>query len=102
MLHFYLGGDGYYMDDNTTIYRIRNVQNGFADHQFDFQYLPWPLNSLDFNPIEKTWDMVERRLLPSNLQELEICTANAWYSLDVNELQSHVDWVLKRCLKLSV
>ena len=101
MLHFYPNDDGYFMDDNAPMHRARIVQNWFAEHQSDFQHLSWPQHSPNLNPIENVWDMVERcirkhSLLPSNLQDLKSCIANAWYSLDVNALQKHVDSMLKR------
>ena len=88
MLHYYPDGDGYFMDDNAPIHRARSVQNWFAEHQPDFQHLSWPTHIPDLNPIENVWGTVERRIrqfspLPSNLQDLKNCIANAWYSLDV-------------------
>ena len=82
MLHFYRDGDGYFMNDITPIHRARSIQNWLAEYQFDFQHLSWPPDSPDLNPIENVWDMVERRirqhsLLPSNLQDLKSCIANA-------------------------
>ncbi|GFU31230.1 hypothetical protein TNCV_1742241 [Trichonephila clavipes] len=75
-------------------HRARSIQNCFTEHQSDFQYFLWPPHSPDLNPIENVRDMVERLILqhsplPSNLQDLKSCIANAWYSLDVNALQKH-------------
>ena len=51
-------------------------------------------------PIKNVWDIVERRIrkhspLPSNLQDIKSCIANAWYSLDVNAIQKLVDSIPK-------
>ncbi|GFT51910.1 uncharacterized protein TNCV_1226291 [Trichonephila clavipes] len=72
-----------------------------AELQSDFQHLPWKQHSLDLNALENVWDVVKRRYrqnspLPSNLQDLKSCIVNAWYSLEVNALQKHVDWMTKR------
>ena len=101
MLHFYSEGDEYFMDDNATIHRARIVRDWFNEHQSDFQQLPWPPQSPELYPIENVWDMLERRIrqqspLPSNLQDLKVCVANAWYSLDINALQKHVESIPSR------
>ena len=91
----------YFMDDNVPVHQARSVQNWFAEHQSDFQHFFWPPHSPDLNLIENMWDMLESRIrqhspLPSNLQDLKSCMANAWYSLNVNALQKLVDSMPKR------
>ncbi|GFU16927.1 transposable element Tcb2 transposase [Trichonephila clavipes] len=96
MLHFYLDGNRYFMDDSATTHPAQSVQNWFAEHRSDFQHLPLPQHSPNLNPIENVWDMVEKCIqqhspLQSNSQDLKACIANEWYSLDVNALHKHVD-----------
>ncbi|GFT43260.1 hypothetical protein TNCV_2521061 [Trichonephila clavipes] len=52
ILYDYPDGYGYFMDDIGTIYRVRSVQNRFAEHQSDFQHFPWPSRNPDLNPME--------------------------------------------------
>ncbi|GFV43062.1 uncharacterized protein TNCV_1458911 [Trichonephila clavipes] len=40
MLHFYPDGEGYFMEDNATMYRARSVQDWFAEHHSDLQHFP--------------------------------------------------------------
>ncbi|GFV24974.1 transposable element Tc3 transposase [Trichonephila clavipes] len=106
ILPFYTDGDRYFKDDNaTTIHHARSAQKWFAEHQSDFQYLPWPPHNPDFNPIENVRDMVERHFrqhstLQSNLQNLKSSKANTWYFLVVNALQKHVDSMPKQLKQL--
>ncbi|GFU52655.1 hypothetical protein TNCV_3134911 [Trichonephila clavipes] len=85
-------------DTSWTIMQLYIVpevfKNWFAEHQSDFQHLPCPPHRPYLRPIENMWDMAERRIrqhspLPSNLQNLKSCIANAWYSLDINALVKH-------------
>ncbi|GFW48930.1 hypothetical protein TNCV_3901281 [Trichonephila clavipes] len=75
ILAFYPDGDGLFMKGNAIIHRLRNVQKRFAEHQSDFQHLPWPPHSPDLSPGENVWELEERcipqqTLLPSILQDL--------------------------------
>ncbi|GFW57611.1 hypothetical protein TNCV_2925301 [Trichonephila clavipes] len=81
------------MDDNATIYRARSVQNWLVEHQSDFQHLPWSPPSPNLNLIENVWDTGKTHIrqhssLPTNLQDLKSCIANAWYSSEA--LHKHV------------
>ncbi|GFX03686.1 hypothetical protein TNCV_2112581 [Trichonephila clavipes] len=76
-------GDRCVMDDNTTIYHARNVQNWLAIHHSDFQHLPWLPHISDLNLIENVFKYGRKThprqhySLRSNLQDLKHYIANA-------------------------
>ena len=63
------------MHDNDPKHTSGSVKDWLKGKRI--QTLPWPLYSLDFNPIENLWDELERRVKkkkhqPKNITQLEL------------------------------
>ena len=59
--------------DNATSHTARSVRDFKQDR--NVSVLPWPAKSLDLNPIDHVWDLLDRRVRtrdipPRNIREL--------------------------------
>jgi transposase len=65
--------------------------------------LPWPAKSLDLNPIEHVWDLLDRRVRaraipPRNVQELAGAFVEEWGNTSQQELTNLVQSMRRRCI----
>ena len=63
----------------------------------------WPSNSLDVNPVENLWAIIERRIekrKPGNIEELNNFLHEEWNNIDINLLSHLVNSMKTRCLAL--
>ena len=63
----------------------------------------WPSNSLDVNPVENLWAIIERRIekrKPGNIEELNNFLHEEWNNIDTNLLSHLVNSMKTRCLAL--
>ncbi len=78
MTTVYSSSDEYFQQDNAPCHKAQIISDWFLEHDNEFTLLKWPPQSLDLNPIEHLWDVVEREIRimdvqPTNL--LQLCDA---------------------------
>lgn len=64
------------------------------------QFMEWPPQSPDINPIELLWDELDRQvrtMRPTSKSHMWECLKRAWYSLDVKKLQKLVERLPRIC-----
>ena len=64
--------------------------------------LPWPAKSLDLNPIEHVWDLLDQRVRartipPRNVWELAGALVEEWANISEQELANLVLSMRRRC-----
>jgi transposase len=64
--------------------------------------LPWPTKSLDLNPIEHIWDLLDRRVRtraipPRNVWELAGALVEEWGNISQQELANLVQSMRRSC-----
>ncbi len=62
MTNVYPSSDGYFQQDNAPFHKVKILSDWFLEHENEFTLLKWPPQSLDLNPIEHLWDVVEREI----------------------------------------
>jgi len=66
--------------------KLESFQIDFLNMTNEFTVLKWPPQSLDLNPIEHLWDVVERELrtldvYPTNLHQLQDAILSMWANI---------------------
>jgi len=67
------------------------------------EVIDWSSNSLDINPVENLWAIIERRIekrKPGNIEELNNFLHEEWNNIDINLLSHLVNSMKTRCLAL--
>ena len=64
--------------------------------------LLWPAKSLDLNPIEHVWDLLDRRLRaraipPRNVRDLAGALVEEWGNISQQELANLLQSIRRRC-----
>ncbi|GBN09766.1 hypothetical protein AVEN_84553-1 [Araneus ventricosus] len=85
-----------FQDDNSTVYLAGRICDLFHEQSHTLLHLDLPAKSLDLNPIENLWDMLEQRVKlrnqhPRNLVDLRDQILSEWLKLDETWLQNLVD-----------
>uniref|UniRef100_A0AAZ3QEQ4 Tc1-like transposase DDE domain-containing protein n=1 Tax=Oncorhynchus tshawytscha TaxID=74940 RepID=A0AAZ3QEQ4_ONCTS len=75
--------------DNATSHTARSVRDFLQDR--NVSVLQWPAKSLDLNPIEHVWDLLDRRVRaraipPRNVRELAGALVEEWGNISQQEL----------------
>ncbi len=83
MTTVYQSSDDYLQQDNAPCHKAQIISDWFLEHDDEFTLLKWPPQSLDLNPIEHLWDVVEREirikdLQMTNLQQLRDAIMSIW------------------------
>lgn len=95
--HF--GRNFLFMHDNAPAHRARRVQEYLQEQEIE--QLPWPAYSPDLNPIEHSWDALDRavrkrRIQPTNLRQLEDMLVEEWTNLSQRDLNKLIESVPRR------
>ncbi|GBM93109.1 hypothetical protein AVEN_32036-1 [Araneus ventricosus] len=66
-LHLYMAfvfptGNGIFQQGNAPCHKARIVLEWFEEHTDEFHLISCPLNSPDLNPMEHSWDVMDRQL----------------------------------------
>ncbi len=74
MTTVYSSSDGYFQQDNSPCHKAQIISDWFIEHN-ESTLLKWPPQSPDLNPIERLWDVLERKIRimdvqVTNLQQL--------------------------------
>uniref|UniRef100_A0A8K9XW23 Transposase Tc1-like domain-containing protein n=1 Tax=Oncorhynchus mykiss TaxID=8022 RepID=A0A8K9XW23_ONCMY len=86
--------------DNATSQTSRSVRDFLQDR--NASVLPWPAKSLDLNPIEHVWDLLDRRVRartipPRNARELAGALVEEWGDISQQEVANLVQSMRRRC-----
>ena len=86
--------------DNATTHRTGSMADFLQDR--NFSVLPWPAKSLDLNPIENVWELLDRRVraraIPArNVRELAGALVEEWGYILQQELANLVQSMRRRC-----
>jgi len=78
-----------FQDDNAPCHASKKTKTWKNDNEIEF--LPWPAQSPDLNPIENLWDILERRIrkhrpIPTNKREFFKVLKEEWNKIDENQL----------------
>ncbi len=101
MTTVYPSSDGCFQQDNTPCHKAEIISDWFLEHDDDFTLLKWPPQSLDLNPIEHLWDVVEREIhimdvQLTNLQKLRDVIMSIWTKISEECLQHLVKSMPRR------
>ena len=88
------------MDDDVRPHRA-NVTNAYLEHE-TIVHMNWPAWSLDLNPIEHAWDILQRvisarPMQPRTLQELNDALVVEWRLIPQNRIQTLIMSMRSRC-----
>ena len=95
-----IGPDFILMDDNACAHRAR-ITNRYLE-QAAIVRLDWPARSPDLNPIEHTWDMLQkaissRQVQPATARELREALIEEWAQLPQHKLRRLIGSMRRRC-----
>jgi transposase len=92
-------GNGIFQEDNARPHTSKIA--AATREESGLNFLPWPAQSPDLNPIENLWDAVKKRVYsrrkkPKNLFELTRAVKAAWKSIPLKRIQRLVDSLPRR------
>jgi len=88
-----------FQDDNAPCHASKKTKTWKNDNEIEF--LPWPAQSPDLNPIENLWDALERRVrkhrpIPKNKKEFFEALKEEWNKIDEIQLNRLVTSMPRR------
>jgi transposase len=92
-------GNGIFQEDNASPHTSKIARA--AREASGMQFLSWPAQSPDLNPIENLWQDVKRAVYnqpkkPKNLKELKRMVKSAWKAVPLKFIQVLVDSMPRR------
>jgi transposase len=99
MRKFFPRENGVFQEDNAPPHRSKIATT--TREESGLQFLPWPAQSPDLNPIENLWSEVKnlvysRPKKPKNLAEMERAVKAAWKAIPIERIQTLVDSMPRR------
>ncbi len=91
----------YFQQDNAPRHKAQIISDWFLELDNEFTLLKWHPHSLDLNPIEHDWDVVEREIhimdvQPTNLQQLRDAIMSIWTKISEECFQHFVESMPRR------
>ena len=88
------------MDSNAGSHHA-HVTNAYLEHEA-IVHMDWPASSLDLNPIEHAWDILQRGISARpvqarTLQELKDALVAEWRLVPQNRIQTLITSMRRRC-----
>ncbi|GFX13827.1 transposable element Tc3 transposase [Trichonephila clavipes] len=95
-----VGPDFIFIDDNAPCHRAVLIDD-FLETE-NIQWMAWPVNSPDLNPIEHVWDMLGRQIAaishpPSSVTELKRALQEAWNRLSPQLIHHLIASMVNNC-----
>ena len=95
-----IGADFILMEDNARPYRA-HVTNQYLEDATIVR-MDWPARSLDMNPIEHAWDMLQkaisaRSVQPTAVPQLRTALQEEWARLPQQQLRRLISSMRRRC-----
>ncbi|GFY14901.1 transposable element Tcb1 transposase [Trichonephila clavipes] len=89
-----------FMDDSSRPH-CANIVDEYLQSE-DITRMDWPAYSLDLNPIEHVWDMLDRRIAarqppPTCLPELRKALLDEWCNIPQDQIDNLIFSMPKRC-----
>ncbi|GBN55213.1 hypothetical protein AVEN_246140-1 [Araneus ventricosus] len=86
MTFVFPAGNGIFQQDNALFHKAQIVLEWFEKHTDEFYLMFWPPSSLDLNPMEHIWDVMERQLRAQtppcpNISTFRDRCLDIWYKL---------------------
>ncbi len=106
MTTVYPSSDGYFQQDNASCHKAQIISDWFLEHYNEFTLLKCPSQSPDLNPIEHSWDVVEREICImdvqlTNLQQLRDAIMSIWKKISEECFQHLVESMPRRKVSCS-
>ena len=98
-----IGNGATFQDDNACPHRPSGVQEFFCQH--GIQRMEWPARSLDMNPVENLWELLDCRLrgrphIPQTLAELRQVLVDEWHDIPQVDITNLIGNMRRRCTEL--
>ena len=88
-----------FQQDNAYVHTSFFSKWWMTSHSF--HVLDWPAHSLDFNPIENLWDIIDthvrkRRIQPKNIDELAAAVIEEWNNIPIETIHNLIESMPQR------
>lgn len=82
----------FFQHDNDPKHTAKKVVNWLTN--LEIQFIDWPSNSPDLNPIENIWNIHKQKISKiktKTTEEFETCIKNSWNSIDMSIIKSVIN-----------
>ena len=88
-----------FQQDNASVHTANYSKWWMSTHGFNV--LDWPAHSLDFNPIENLWDIVDtrvrkRKTQPKNIDDLAMVVIEEWNNIPAKTIHNLIESMPRR------
>lgn len=100
--HRLIGNNFVFQDDNDPKHASNYCRNYLRRKEGAgvLKIMDWPAQSLDLNPIEQIWELLDRDFDKSRVKSKETLwfeLKRCWESINVDVLKKYIDSMLERC-----